>query len=522
MKEKRRPVADNLSTKPWRIMIKVMLTIIVAEAIIMELFELVPMPELNNYQLAALDALLLGISVAPALYYLLLLPLQRKSLSEQQTEFVMYDVLTGLPRRELFRELVEHEISVARREPYCAAMIVIDPSRLSGINQTFGYKVGDELLCQLAARIQSTVRASDIVSRLSGDEFGVLLPDTDINHVDFIVDKISYALDKPFEVDDIQLDISTAMGISLFPDHADSAGDLIRRANMARNRAKKEKSDYTIYDIQDESASHKRLVMFGQLRNAIKENRLELYYQPKVFLSDQKVSGVEALVRWGGEHGQSPAVFIPLAEKTGLIKQITRWVFKAAVDQCDAWRQLGMLTPVSINVSSRNLYDTELIGYFIQYVEEKSLPYSLITIEVTESAIMSHPESAIEVLSQLRDVGFKISIDDFGTGYSSLAYLKHIPATELKIDQSFIANILSDKRDEVLVASTITLAKKLGLQVVVEGVETEEVLKKLQLLECDIAQGYFYSKPLDSAAFTEWQQQWNLSKGHASLLKIVK
>jgi len=203
----------------------------------------------------------------------------------------------------------------------------------------------------------------------------------------------------------------------------------------------------------------------------------------------------------------------PLAEQTGLINEITRWVFKEAVDQCNEWKKKGLLIPVSINVSSRNLYDPDLIDFFIRYVEEKSLPHSLITIEVTESAVMKHPESAIELLSRLRRSGFKVSIDDFGTGYSSLAYLKLLPATELKIDQSFIANILSDKKDEILVKSTIALAKDLELQVVVEGVETVDVLEKLHSFGCDMVQGYHYSCPLNSDAYIKWHRQWSLSRG---------
>jgi len=516
MKARTPPVTDKLSAKPWRTMLKVMLTIITAEAMIMLLPALVPMPALNDYELAALDTFLLAISVAPALYFFLFLPLQQQTINEQKAHFSLYDSLTGLPRKELFCELVEHEISVARRESYCAAMIVIDPRQLSEINQSFGYKVGDQLLSQLADLIKSNFRESDIVSRLSGDEFGILLPHTDIKLVSEIIQKNINALEKPFIIDGAHLDITSVIGVSIFPDHADTAGDLIRRANMARNRAKQEKVSYAIYDVEDESSSHQRLLIFGQLRNAIKKKELELYFQPKISLSNEQVSGVETLVRWTGENGQSPAIFIPLAEQTGLINEITRWVFEAAVDQCNVWKEKGLLIPISVNVSPRNLYDSNLVDFFIQYVEEKSLPYSMVTIEVTESAIMRHPESAIQVLSQLREIGFKVSIDDFGTGYSSLAYLKLLPATELKIDQSFIANILSDKKDEILVRSTIALAKDLELQVVVEGVETEAVLHKLRSFGCDIIQGYHYSRPLNSDAYLKWHQQWNLSKGHTS------
>jgi len=315
VKEKRLSVADNVSTGPWRIMLKVMLAVVVAEAVIMGFFAIFPLPALNEYELAALDAFLLGIFVAPALYFFLLLPLQRQTISEQKAHFAMYDSLTGLPGRELFRELTEHEISKARRGPYCVAMIVIDPSHLSGINQSFGYKVGDELLSQLAKRIQSALRESDIISRLSGDEFGVLLHHTDIKLVNRIIAKINAVLEEPFKIGDVHLDIVNVMGVSVFPDHADTASDLIRRANIARNRAKQEKVSCAVYDIQDESASHQRLVIFGQLRKAIKANELELCYQPKISLKNEEISGVEALVRWIGEYGRPPSVFIPAGSK---------------------------------------------------------------------------------------------------------------------------------------------------------------------------------------------------------------
>ena len=505
--------SDKICKEPWRIMLKVMLSVIVVEACIMLLFAALPLSHLTAFELAALDALLLGVIVAPALYFLLLLPLQRQSVGEERAHMAMYDTLTGLPRRELFRELLAHEISKARREPYNAALFVIDPCHLSEINQTLGYRVGDKVLVQLTQRLQLTLRESDFISRLSGDEFGVLLPSADIGVLNKVVMKINAALEEPFNVNGIDVDIDVVMGVAIFPDHADAASDLIRRANMACNKAKLEKASYAIYDVEDESISHQRLDTFNQLRSAIKAGELELYYQPKIDLNSGAVAGVEALARWTGEHGKPPSVFIPIAEQTGLIKEITRWVMHEAVNQCSAWKKAGFLIPVSINISSHDLYDSSVIDYFNQCIEEKSLPHSLITIEVTESGIMRHPQLAIELLTQLKRDGFKISIDDFGTGYSSLAYIKILPATEIKIDQSFVANILTDKKDEILVRSTIALAKELGLQTVIEGVETAGILEKLRTFGPDIIQGYYYSRPLSSGAYIEWHKQWNLSNG---------
>ncbi len=510
MKQKQLPEVNETNVKPWFIMLKVMLTIVIAEAAIMGVFAIIPLPELNNYELAALDALLLAVSTSPVLYFSLFLPLQQQAINEQKARFVMYDSLTNLPRRELFRELVEYEMDVARRSFFSAAMIVINPRRIAETNQSLGYKVGDKLFSLIAVRLQSSLGKSDIICRLGGSEFGLFLPDTDIKRVETIIKKTMLLFEEPFEIKDLHFEINIEVGISLFPDHADTASNLIRKASMACSRAKKEKVPFAIFEDQDEADSHQRLVFLGQLRKAIKEKELELHYQPKMLLSNKQVAGVEALIRWHGESGRPPSEFIPLAEQTGLINDITQWVFKEAVDQCDKWRAQEVHMPISINVSSRNLYNVKLIDYFIHYAEKKSIPYALITIEVTESDIMKNPEAAIKMLSKLKQKGFGISIDDFGTGYSSLSYIKRFPATELKIDQSFVANILSDKKDEILVKAIISLAKDLGIQPVVEGVESEEVLKKIQSLGSDIiVQGYYFSRPLSSAAYMKWHQQWH-------------
>ena len=502
-------LVDQAISKPWKMIVKVMLTVVLVEGLIMVIFAAVPMPELNEYILALMDAALLGLFVAPAMYFFLLKPMRQQTISEEQARFVMFDELTGLPRRDLFRELVEHEMDIARREASSSLMFIIDPGDISNINQLFGYKAGDELIKQFGQRLKSIFRDSDIVSRLGGDEFAVFLPKSGMSHIHKLIEKLKLPLERPFLVGDVQIDITHAVGVGVFPDHADNANDLIRRASMARNRTKQNHLHFSIYDVEDESISHSRLEMFGHLRQAIKDDELVLYYQPKIEQLNQRVVGVEALVRWTGEHGQSPSVFIPLAEQTGLINEITRWVFKAAVDQCCAWRDLGLRIPVSVNVSSRSLYDSRMMDYLVRYVEKKALAHELITIEVTESAVMNHLEMALTLLTHLRNIGFKISVDDFGTGYSSLAYIKLLPATELKIDQSFIANILSEKKDAIVVQSTIGLAKDLELQVVAEGVENVDVQEKLQKFGCDIIQGFYYSRPLDADAYLIWHQQWN-------------
>lgn len=501
-------VAEKTSIKVWRVLFAGALIIVIAEVVIMELFTAVHMQNFNSIERSIIDALLLIFIVSPFLYYFVLLPLKRATLSEERIHSILYDSLTSFPRSDLFHEMVEHEISTARREAYCAAMIIIDPAEISGINHALGYKAGDTILSQVAQRIKLAVRETDIPSRLSGDEFGIYLPHVDVDQVKLIEKKIRKLLDDPYEIGDSFINIRTSMGISIFPDHADCAEDLIKRANLARIRAKKYKVESLIFDVQYESDSHQRLMMFGQLRKAMKNSEFELYYQPKVSVQAGDLTGVEALVRWTGEHGQPPSVFIPLAEQTGLINDITTWIFMEAMHQCSEWNRQGLRIPVSINISIRNLFDSNFCGKLIQHCEEESLSPELITIEVTESVFMEHLDATIASLQRLKDHGFKISIDDFGTGYSSLAYLKLLPVTELKIDQSFVKNILTDEKDAILVASTIKLAKDFGLQVVVEGIETEAAMEKVKACGCDIIQGYYFSRPLPAKALIEWHEQW--------------
>ena len=508
--------AEKAAIYPSAIMVKVVLTIIVIELLVMLSLSTLPLSHLSKYEMAFLDAALLSLFIAPVLYFFLLLPFQRATSSEQRIRSSMHNLLTGLPKRELFHELVEQEIGRVRRHPFRAALLLIDPHCLTDVNETFGYKVGDELLSELAERIESTLGESDIISIFNGYKFALLLACVDIETLKKTIARINEVLTKPVTLDDVEIDVVVRVGLSIFPDHAESADDLIRRANMALNKAHRDKVPIVIYDLQDEASSEDRLVHVHRLREAIKSQAFELYYQPQIHLNSGEVAGVEALIRWTEKDGLPPSIFIPIAEQTGLIKKITPWVIQEAVNQCSEWKKMGWHIPISINISSRDLRDASVTSFLGKCVEEKSLPPSMITIEVTENSVMDDQELAIELLSGIRKKGHNVSIDDFGTGYSSLAYIKRLPATELKIDQSFVENILSDKKDEVLVKSTIKLARDLGFQVVVEGVEDEEVLEKLRTLGPDIIQGYHFSRPLNANAFVEWYKQWNLSKGSPS------
>ncbi len=299
--------------RPWLVILKIMATVVIAEILIMLFFANAPMPELGAFELVFVDGIMLGILVAPMLYYILLVPLRNRMLDEQNTRLVLHDPLTGLPRTELFREMVRHEINLAVREAYCVSLLIIDPARLTEINQTMGHEAGDRILRQVAERIGLAVRDSDSIARLSGDEFGVLLHHADIEQLKKIEAKVRKAISEPFTIDEQKVHISCVSGAAVFPDHALGADDLVKRASMALNRAKQEHMPCGLFHAEDESAACLRIKVYGELREVIKSGQLALYYQPKVILESGQVAGVEALARWIGKHGRSPGEFIPLA-----------------------------------------------------------------------------------------------------------------------------------------------------------------------------------------------------------------
>jgi len=492
--------------------IKMIVIAVVAEIIVMLLFFYVPLSGLSELGIAVLDGLLLGVLISPVFYFLLIQPVRRATVIEQEERLLLYDSLTGLPYGPLFQEVVTHEIHEAIRDLSCISLIIVDPKGLADINQEMGFQVGDEVLVHIAKAIQGVCRDSDMIAylnegsvgRLKGDVFAILASHADMAGSRIVEEKIRHAVDTPFEVDGVAIDIISTTGIAVYPDHADNAEDLVRFANSALAMAKQENLASVTYKEGRSSAASRRIEILSRLRQAIANNQFELFYQPKVSIYSDKVCDVEALIRWMGEDGLSPAEFIPIAEKSGVISEITAWVVKEAVRQCKAWQSDGIDINIAVNVSARNLYDNELVDLFVQACSERQLDPSNITVEVTEGSVMSHAELAIERLQLLRDAGFRISLDDFGTGYSSLSYLKNIPAHELKLDQSFVANICSDSRDERLVRGVIDLAHDLNLSTVAEGVETEDVMLMLKGMGCEKVQGYFYSRPLDAILFEAW------------------
>lgn len=498
---------------PWKAVATVMFALIASELVIMVVLNNpFASGELDEQMLkiTLLDAISLGVIMSPIVYYFLLIPLQNKTIVEQERIHALHDGLSGLPTRKLFVELVRHEITMARRDHSTLALIIIDPGRLSEINQVFGYSFGDFVIREIGDRLKRLFRESDIKARIGGDEFGILLPSMDDQNIDTIKNHIKDTLGEPFHIGNISVDIGVTMGVSMFPAHATDEQMLMQRARIALSKAKSELQESAIFDKELESDIQDRINLYGEIRHAIEKGDFELYYQPKIDLKSMRLAGAEALVRWSvGGSPRAPANFIPFAEQVGLIGEITKWVAIDAIRQISFWQAAGLTVPVSINLSARDLLNPNLSEQLANLCGEHNVSPTLVTLEVTESAVMSQPDCCISVLQQARDHGFKVSIDDFGTGHSSLVYLRDIPADELKVDQSFVKTLGQDPHNDDLVSTIAGLGKKFGLSIVAEGVENEVLLQHVIADGCEIAQGYLFSRPQPANEFVQWCNAWN-------------
>ncbi|HEX6844601.1 MAG TPA: EAL domain-containing protein [Actinomycetota bacterium] len=427
--------------------------------------------------------------------------------AEENRHLAMHDQLTGLPNRLLFHDRVGQAIASAGREGSELAVMILDLHRFKEVNDTLGHDRGDELLRQVGPRIQGALRETDSVARLGGDEFGVLIgglhasPDaTDV------ATKVTDALDEPFLLDGIEIALGGSIGIARYPDHGDEPDDLLRRAEVAMYVAKAARAPFEVYRIEQDTYSTDRLALVAELRRAIDERELQLFFQPKVDLAHAELVGMEALLRWTHpERGSIPPdEFIPLAEHSGLIGRVTAYVLEAATAQVHAWRAAGMDLPVSVNLSVRDLLDPRLPGTVRDLLARRALPADRLQLEITESSVMDQPERALATLEDLAGIGVGLSVDDFGTGYSSLAYLQRLPVSELKIDRSFVMRISTSDSDAEIVRSTVELGHHLGLSIVAEGVEDEASLTFLTDAGCDVAQGFFIARPMPAGDVAAW------------------
>jgi diguanylate cyclase (GGDEF)-like protein len=430
---------------------------------------------------------------------------QQAVVSEHQA---MHDALTGLPNRTMFRYRAEQAIATARSGGLSVAVMVMDLDGFKEVNDTLGHHHGDLLLRQIGPRLSAMLDRGETVVRLGGDEFAVLLPlargADAIAEARGAAERMSRDLERPFVVDGMTLDVRASIGIACFPDHGPDVDTLLQRADVAMYVAKEARSTIEVYAASEDRNSTRRLSLMGELRRSLERGELVVHYQPKADLLTGDVGGVEALVRWQHpEHGLIPPFeFIPIAEQTGLIEPMTLHIMDAALGQAAEWRDLGYPMSVAVNLSARGLRDRDLPAAVIDLLRRHGLDAGALRLEITESTIMADPARALPVLERLSEMGVALSVDDFGTGYSSLAYLKRLPVDELKIDRSFVSNLVTDRNDAVIVRSTIELARALGLQTVAEGVETTKTWSDLNQLGCDFAQGYLLSRPLPAEELT--------------------
>jgi diguanylate cyclase (GGDEF)-like protein len=430
---------------------------------------------------------------------------QIESLLRQRTAEVdrlaYYDTLTGLPNRTLFEDRVTRALATGKRANQTLAILFVSLDQLKKVNDTLGHSLGDRLLEEAASRLRLCVTENDTVGRFGGEEFAILLSaDKQAGDVLEIITAIREALKPSFELEGQSLFGTASIGVSFFPIDAQDTQSLLKNAGAALYRAKHAGGDNSQFYTADMNAiASKRLALETSLRQAIDNGELLLHYQPRVMVDSLAFTGVEALVRW--RHPRlgivSPADFIPLAEETGLILPIGEWVLREACRQNKQWQKQGFAPMrVGVNISALQLQRQDLAEIVVQILEETELTPQSLDLELTESSIMANAKATIDVLTRLQCMGVTISIDDFGTGFSSLSYLKRLPIDALKIDQSFVREVTTNRDDAALVMAIITLAHNLRLRVVAEGVETEEQWRFLHLLRCDEIQGFVFSKPL--------------------------
>ncbi len=420
-----------------------------------------------------------------------------------------HDALTGLPNRALLHERMAAALGEAPDAPRPLALLLLDLDGFKEVNDTFGHERGDTLLRQVTERLRGAVRGDDTVARLGGDEFAVLLPGADAAGAARVTADIRAALDTPLHIEGQALQVGASVGIALCPAHGADGTTLLRRADVAMYTAKRGRTGHATYDPAQDQHSPERLPLVGELRAAIERGALALHYQPQVDLASGRLCGVEALVRWPHpERGLVPPErFIPLAEQTSLIAPLTDWVLAEAVRQGRAWQRAGLLLGVSVNLSMWNLHDPALPERVAGLLREHSLPSAWLRLELTESALMADPERAMDVLTRLAGLGVRLAVDDFGSGYSSLAYLKTLPVDELKVDKGFVRELATDETDAAIVASTVALGHALGLRVVAEGIEDRATWDLLAGMGCDVAQGYYLSRPLTADALARWLRE---------------
>jgi diguanylate cyclase (GGDEF)-like protein/PAS domain S-box-containing protein len=435
--------------------------------------------------------------------------ISEKKMSEERIyHLAHYDVLTGLPNRTSFHTEFENALIHAQRHGSQVALLFLDLDHFKLINDASGHPAGDDLLKQVARRLEDTVRREDTVARLGGDEFTVLLHDIGCSDdAGRVAQKIMQQLAAPFRLENAELVVTASIGVSVFPRDGDDVSTLLKNADTAMYRAKEQgRNNCQFFTVEMNTQALERLSLQGAMRTALKRNEFVLHYQPQVDMQSGEIVGLEALVRWlHPEQGMlPPGSFIPVAEESGLIVPLGEWVLREACRQHKRWLHTGLpAVRIAVNLSGRQFLRGDLLNTVRKVIDETGIEPHCLELELTESAIMEHVDKSIETFLELRKLGVHLAIDDFGTGYSSMAYLKRFTIDKLKIDQSFVRDLTIDSDDAAIVTATIAMAHKLNLTVVAEGVETEEQLRFLNDQGCEQLQGYYFSRPLPVQQATE-------------------
>jgi len=434
---------------------------------------------------------------------------ERKAMEQTLIHQTLHDALTGLPNRALFKDRVDQAVRSARRQGRSFALLLLDLDRFKDLNDTCGHHYGDLLLQQLGDRLNGLLRPSDTVARLGGDEFAVVLPGADERGAVFVAAKIRQALATPFQLDDQTFRIDASIGIALYPHQGQDITTLLRHADVAMYLAKRGSTGHQVYSPEHDQYSPARFQLTNDLRQALDGTGLLLHYQPKIDVRSGAIHGVEALVRW--QHPMRGLLqsdeFIPLSEQVGLIKPLSTWVIREIIRQQQVWREAGLNLDVAVNLSSTSFQDWELVETLTRLIQAAPTAGPALTLEITEGAVVTDPDRAFAILTRLHELGVRLSLDDFGAGYASLTHLKSLPLDEIKIDCAFVMDMREQENNAYMIASVVGLSHHLKRLVVAEGVEDQETLDLLSGLGCDLAQGYFFSKPLPASKLERWIEQ---------------
>ena len=437
----------------------------------------------------------------------------RKKAEHELERQALHDTLTGLPNRSLLLDRLEQALRTARRLSTPLALLVMDLDRFKEINDTFGHRAGDLLIGEVARRITADLRETDTVARLGGDEFALILPGADEGGAGHVAQKIIAALQRPFDIDGVAHEVAISIGVAVSPQHGEDVETLMRRADMAMYVAKTTPGGSAVYAEQQDPEGSNQLALMAELRHTLETDQLQVVYQPIVGFNEGEATRVEVLARWRHpDRGLiAPGEFIPLAERSGLVKSLFSRVLTLTLAQCASWKAVNLPVQAAVNLSIRNLLDPDLPRVVGDALERAGLSPGWLAFEITESMLMAEPNRALRTLAELRDLGVQLAIDDFGVGYSSLAYLQRLPAYAVKIDRSFIGRMTRDRNSAEIVKLITNLGHALGMKVVAEGIEDQATYDACAAVGCDSAQGFFVGRPMVAAAIPAW-----LALGHRS------